>query len=78
MSTRPIEETRKLIDEVMEVYPEKTKKDRAKHVKPNDPAGACGTCQVKSNVKSRPGVMTVRGCAFAGAKGVVWGPVKDR
>ncbi len=78
MSTRPIEETRKLIDEVMEVYPEKTKKDRAKHVKPNDPAGACGTCQVKSNVKSRPGVMTVRGCAFAGAKGVVWGPVKDQ
>jgi len=28
--------------------------------------------------KSRPGVMTVRGCAFAGAKGVVWGPVKDQ
>ncbi len=73
-----IEDTQKLIDEVLEVYPEKTKKDRSKHVKPNDPTGACSTCAVKSNVKSRPGVMTVRGCAYAGAKGVVWGPVKDQ
>ena len=78
MSKNPIEETRKMIDEVMEAYPEKTRKDRARHVKPNDPTGECATCQVKSNIKSRPGVMTVRGCAFAGAKGVVWGPVKDQ
>lgn len=28
-------------------------------------------------MKSRPGVMTVRGCAYAGSKGVVWGPIKD-
>ena len=28
-------------------------------------------------MKSAPGVMTVRGCAYAGSKGVVWGPVKD-
>ena len=24
-----------------------------------------------------PGVMTIRGCAYAGSKGVVWGPIKD-
>ncbi len=58
--------------------PEKSKKERAKHLAANDPTGQCSTCQVKSNVKSRPGVMTVRGCAYAGAKGVVWGPVKDQ
>ena len=34
-------------------------------------------CDVKSNIKSVPGVMTIRGCAYAGSKGVVWGPVKD-
>ena len=34
-------------------------------------------CDVKSNIKSVPGVMTVRGCAYAGSKGVVWGPIKD-
>ncbi len=73
-----IEKTQKMIDEVLEAYPERTKKFRSKHVKPNDPTGECGSaCMVKSNVKSRPGVMTIRGCAYAGSKGVVWGPVKD-
>ncbi|MFZ3122063.1 MAG: hypothetical protein WA104_01665 [Thermodesulfovibrionales bacterium] len=77
MSTA-IKDTQKMIEEVLEIYPEKTKKDRAKHLAANDPTGQCSTCQVKSNVKSRPGVMTVRGCAYAGAKGVVWGHVKDQ
>ncbi len=64
-----------LIKEVLEVYPDKTAKRRAKHLgtfeegKPD--------CGVKSNVKSIPGVMTIRGCAYAGSKGVVWGPIKD-
>ncbi len=69
-----IEETQKIIDGILEVYPEKTKKKRALHIKPNDPSGGC---PVKSNMKSIPGVMTARGCAYAGSKGVVWGPVKD-
>ena len=47
-------------------------------LRPTTPRASAATCQVKSNVKSRPGVMTVRGCAYAGAKGVVWGPVKDQ
>ena len=76
MSTT-IKDTQKMIEEVLDAYPEKSKKDRAKHLAANDPTGQCSTCQVKSNIKSRPGVMTVRGCAYAGAKGVVWGPVKD-
>ena len=28
-------------------------------------------------LKSFPGVMTARGCAYAGSKGVVWGPIKN-
>ncbi|HQT44170.1 MAG TPA: nitrogenase component 1, partial [Halothiobacillus sp.] len=66
---------RELIEEVLKVYPEKTAKRRAKHLgtfeegKPD--------CGVKSNIKSIPGVMTIRGCAYAGSKGVVWGPIKD-
>jgi nitrogenase molybdenum-iron protein alpha chain len=73
-----INSTQRIIKEILEVYPEKLQKERAKHLAPNDPSGQCSTCQVKSNIKSRPGVMTVRGCAYAGAKGVVWGPVKDQ
>ncbi|GAB7260323.1 hypothetical protein DaDZ19_19900 [Dickeya ananatis] len=42
-----------------------------------DPAmESVGKCIV-SNRKSLPGVMTVRGCAYAGSKGVVFGPIKD-
>jgi len=75
MSTLTIEKTQEIINEVLSVYPEKTRKKRAKHLQPNDPG--CSTCGVKSNIKSIPGVMTARGCAYAGSKGVVWGPVKD-
>lgn len=65
----------KLIEEVLESYPEKTAKKRAKHLSvTQDGASDCG---VKSNIKSIPGVMSIRGCAYAGSKGVVWGPVKD-
>ena len=70
-----LEDAKEIIKEVLEVYPEKTRKKREKHLgvyeegKPD--------CGVKSNVKSIPGVMTIRGCAYAGSKGVVWGPIKD-
>jgi len=70
-----VDENKALIEEVLKAYPEKTAKKRAKHLgtfeegKPD--------CGVKSNIKSLPGVMTIRGCAYAGSKGVVWGPIKD-
>jgi len=69
------ERNRKLIGDVLEVYPEKTAKRRAKHL--NVFEAGKPDCGVKSNVKSIPGVMTIRGCAYAGSKGVVWGPIKD-
>lgn len=69
--------TEAIIEQVLEIFPEKTKKERRKHLISNDPECSSKTCGVKSNVKSRPGVMTSRGCAYAGSKGVVWGPIKD-
>ncbi|MFV1950612.1 MAG: nitrogenase molybdenum-iron protein alpha chain [Nitrospinota bacterium] len=70
------ENTQKMIDEVLEAYPEKARKKRARHLIPNDP-NAGSTCGLRSNIKCIPGVMTSRGCAYAGSKGVVWGPVRD-
>ena len=64
-----------MIDKALEVYPEKAAKKRAPHLAPND-AGIRTAC-VKSNRKTIPGVMSARGCAYAGAKGVVWGPIRD-
>ncbi|WP_413206337.1 nitrogenase molybdenum-iron protein alpha chain [Rhodospirillum sp. A1_3_36] len=69
---------KKAIEEVLEVYPDKAKKKRAKHLGTIESDGeGASSCGVKSNVKSVPGAMTVRGCAYAGSKGVVWGPIKD-
>ncbi len=62
---------------MLEVYPEKAKKDRAKHLMVNDQTLEQSKKCITSNRKSLPGVMTVRGCAYAGSKGVVWGPIKD-
>jgi nitrogenase molybdenum-iron protein alpha chain len=76
MSTRETLDFRKqVVEEVLEVYPEKAKKNRRQHIAVKD--SECASCAVKSNAKTVPGIMTARGCAYAGAKGVVWGPVKD-
>jgi nitrogenase molybdenum-iron protein alpha chain len=66
---------RALIADVLGEYPPKTAKRRGKHLNVYEEGDS--DCGVKSNIKSIPGVMTVRGCAYAGAKGVVWGPIKD-
>ena len=74
-----------LIAEILEAYSDKSKKNRQKHLTtaksttqaPTGLATPATECDVKSNIKSLPGVMTIRGCAYAGSKGVVWGPVKD-
>ncbi|OUD15540.1 nitrogenase molybdenum-iron protein alpha chain [Thioflexithrix psekupsensis] len=71
------EATEALIQEVLEVYPEKAKKDRNKHLAANDTSLEKSNKCITSNKKSLPGVMTIRGCAYAGSKGVVWGPIKD-
>ncbi|ODA39160.1 nitrogenase molybdenum-iron protein alpha chain [Desulfosporosinus sp. BG] len=67
---------KQVVEEVLELYPEKAKKNRRQHItiKENN---ECASCAVKSNSKTVPGLMTARGCAYAGAKGVVWGPVRD-
>ncbi len=69
------ESTEALIAETLAAYPEKARKKRAPHLGANDPAS--GSACVKSNKKTVPGVMSARGCAYAGAKGVVWGPIRD-
>lgn len=77
MSSLTREEAQALVQEVLEVYPEKAKKDRAKHLTVADSSVEQAKKCITSNRKSLPGVMTVRGCAYAGSRGVVWGPVKD-
>lgn len=63
-----------LVENILNEYPDEAKKKRTPHLKNYEPG--C-SCVVKSNKKSVPGLMTSRGCTYAGAKGVVWGPIKD-
>jgi nitrogenase molybdenum-iron protein alpha chain len=69
------ESTEAMIAKTLEAYPEKAKKKRSPHLAANDQSS--GSACVKSNRKTVPGVMSARGCAYAGAKGVVWGPIRD-
>ncbi|HEX9776615.1 MAG TPA: nitrogenase component 1, partial [Geopsychrobacteraceae bacterium] len=70
-----IEKTEKLIADTLAEMPAKAAKKRAPHLGANEPSAS--PCAVKSNKKVVPGVMSQRGCAYAGAKGVVWGPIRD-
>lgn len=64
------------IEQILEQYPEKAQKNRRQHLEIKEES-ECSNCAIKSNAKTVPGVMTSRGCAYAGSKGVVFGPIKD-
>lgn len=73
-----VTEMKGVIEEVLQSYPEKTAKNRAKHLGVGSPDDETKTCAgVQSNKKTVPGVMSQRGCAYAGSRGVVWGPIKN-
>ncbi|KJS11413.1 MAG: nitrogenase molybdenum-iron protein subunit alpha [Peptococcaceae bacterium BRH_c8a] len=65
----------KMLDEILNKYPAKVKRNRKKHILVKD----LGQDQqeIEANTRTIPGVITNRGCAFAGCKGVVLGPLKD-
>ncbi len=61
-------------DRTMDVYPAKVFKKRAKQfvIKNDEPSQ-----QIQANVRTIPGIITQRGCCYAGCKGVVLGPTRD-
>ncbi len=61
-------------DEILELYPKKVGKKRAKSIVINDPDSIP---QIQANVRTIPGIITQRGCTYAGCKGVVLGPTRD-
>lgn len=63
-----------LREKVLEKYSSRVYKNRKEHV---IALGAKETDVVTANTRAIPGIMTQRGCCFAGCKGVVLGPIKD-
>jgi nitrogenase molybdenum-iron protein alpha chain len=63
-----------LKEEILKKYPPKVAKKRAKSMIINDPAV---DQEIQANVRTIPGIITQRGCTYAGCKGVVLGPTRD-
>jgi nitrogenase molybdenum-iron protein alpha chain len=60
--------------EILAKYPNKVSKKRSKSILINDPEEKN---EILANVRTIPGIITQRGCCYAGCKGVVLGPTRD-
>jgi len=65
----------KKLQEILDQYPSKVQKNRKKHIFLKD--SALASQQIEANTRTIPGIISNRGCAYAGCKGVVLGPIKD-
>ena len=57
-------------------YPPKVARKRAKQILINE-ALENETPEISANVRTIPGIITMRGCTYAGCKGVIMGPTRD-
>ncbi|MDR1625661.1 MAG: nitrogenase component I subunit alpha [Spirochaetia bacterium] len=64
-------------DEVLEKYPPKIAKKRARQIIINAVEDQDEVPVIQANTRTIPGIITMRGCAYAGCKGVVLGPTRD-
>ena len=67
--------TEKHLDQILNQYPAKVRRNRKKHILIMDSEAPHQV--IEANTRTVPGIITNRGCAFAGCKGVVLGPLKD-
>ncbi|WP_255567992.1 nitrogenase component I subunit alpha [Ruficoccus sp. ZRK36] len=62
-------------EEMLKVYPKKTQRKRGKQMLVNEEPGT--PAEIGANSRTVPGIITQRGCSYAGCKGVVIGPIYD-
>ena len=63
-------------EELLKKYPPKVARKRAKQILINE-ALENETPEITANVRTIPGIITMRGCTYAGCKGVIMGPTRD-
>lgn len=63
-----------LREEMLEGLPKKTLRKRARQLLENDPENPP---EIGANSRTIPGIITQRGCTYAGCRGVVIGPISD-
>jgi nitrogenase molybdenum-iron protein alpha chain len=64
-------------EDVVEVYSPKVGKKRKKQIIVNLVGENDAVPEILANARTAPGILTMRGCAYAGCKGVVLGPTRD-
>jgi len=72
--TSTVSNVAELTAKLQEKYPTKVARKRVKSFIVNDPAAPV---EVQANIRTIPGIITQRGCTYAGCKGVVLGPTRD-
>lgn len=63
-------------EELLKKYPPKVARKRAKQILITE-AQQAETPEITANVRTIPGIITMRGCTYAGCKGVILGPTRD-
>ena len=63
--------------EIMAKYPPKVARKRSKHFVVNKKKDEQNYAEIQANVRTIPGIISQRGCCYAGCKGVVMGPTRD-
>ena len=67
----------KVKDELLKAYPSKVARKRSQQIVINEKDESLNVPEIKANTRTTPGVITQRGCTYAGCKGVVLGPTRD-
>ncbi|MFW5684435.1 MAG: nitrogenase molybdenum-iron protein alpha chain, partial [Spirochaetota bacterium] len=74
MSSENTMDSNRFKEHILEKYPPKVLRKRQKQfvVRSEEPDQ-----EIQANIRTVPGIITQRGCCYAGCKGVVLGPTRD-
>jgi nitrogenase molybdenum-iron protein alpha chain len=64
-------------NDLLKKYPPKIARKRSKQIVVNRLTEEGKAIEIQANIRTIPGIITQRGCTYAGCKGVVLGPTRD-
>lgn len=77
MSQLPLLPAEEVRAELLKAYPAKVARKRATQILVNEKNPETCVPEIAANIRTIPGIITQRGCTYAGCKGVVLGPTRD-
>ena len=77
MSTTSPDSAEAIRAEILKSYPSKVARKRSTQIVVNDKDAESVVPEISANARTIPGIITQRGCTYAGCKGVVLGPTRD-